>query len=128
MTDKITVVYFDGVSAKLIQIPSCPSLEELQTLVKGYVEVLPLPKINPEGQRLHLICNEEGKMLFPYLPSLFLRNQDGYLLDVVFGPCFICGNIDSSGDTDIFYGLSKEDFDQIKTFCGVAVSEKQGPN
>lgn len=122
MTDKITVAYFDGSSDKLIEISSRPTLEELQAIVKGYVEVVPLHKVNPEGQRLHLICNEEGKMLFPHQPTLFLRNQEGYLIDVVFGPCFICGDIDSSGETDIFSGLTEGDFERIQTMFGVDVN------
>lgn len=120
MTDKITVAYFDGDTSKLIQISRQPTLAELRELVKGHIEFFPLPII--EGKALNLICNENGKKLFRYRPSLFLRNQDGYLVDIVFGPCLICGYIDSRGKTDIFSGITEEDFTRIQSMCGVIVN------
>lgn len=66
---------------------ACFSLEELQTIVGGYIQVVPLPR----GRSL--VCNEDGiSMALPYNPSASLA-VTGYVYgDRVLGDAVIADN------------------------------------
>lgn len=69
-------------------------LESMQEFVGGYIEV-----VYPFEDEVALVCNEEGK-LNGMKPCRALRNENGKVIDIVFGPFFICG-------------LGEEDFDSL---------------
>lgn len=78
------------------------TLEDMQRLVGGHIEALPLPG---GGQ---LICNEDGKFLT--LPqNRALKDEAGKVVDVLVGTCFICGK--KGGD---FTGLTPDQMKQFK--------------
>lgn len=78
------------------------TLEDMQQLVGGHIEVLPLP-----GGGL-LVCNEEGKFLT--LPqNRALKDEAGKVVDVLVGTCFICG---TKGDE--FISLTPDQMKQFK--------------
>lgn len=61
-----------------------PSLENLQSVVGGYIEHVNL------GDGLALICNEEGK-LKGMEPNFVITSGLGYLIDEIVGPVIIAG-------------------------------------
>lgn len=64
-------------------------LSAMQEAVGGYIEVC-YPYMDP----VCLICNEEGK-INGLEPNRSVYGEDGEILDLIFGPFFIC---DCSGD------------------------------
>lgn len=58
-------------------------LEELQQLVGGYIEVMPL------SDGVVLVCNEEGK-IDGSKENRTLKMADGSVLDTIFGTFFLC--------------------------------------
>lgn len=78
------------------------TLEDMQELVGGHIEVLSLPG---GGQ---LVCNEDGKFLT--LPqNRALKDEAGKVVDVLVGTCFICG---AKGDE--FISLTPDQMKQFK--------------
>lgn len=69
-------------------------LRDMQEFVGGYIEA-----VYPFEDEVALVCNEEGK-LNGMKPCRALRNENGKVIDIVFGPFFICG-------------LGEEDFDSL---------------
>lgn len=60
-------------------------LESMQEFVGGYIEA-----VYPFEDEVALVCNEEGK-LNGMKPCRALWNENGEVIDIVFGPFFICG-------------------------------------
>lgn len=94
--DKIRVVLCEpGKKARVAEIGS--DLESMQRVVGGYIEAL-YPSIDP----IAIVCNEEGKI--NRLPlNRSIRDEDGEIVDIIAGTCFIC---DCSGEA--FGSLSDE--------------------
>ena len=67
------------------------SLESMQQLVGGMIEEYkPFYDLqDPRVEDVAICCNEEGK-LNRLPPSRAIEDEDGYLLDVIAGPFFIC--------------------------------------
>ena len=61
------------------------SLKSMQEIVKGSIEA-----IYPFDDPVALVCNEEGK-LDGSKACLMMADEDGKILDIIFGTCFICG-------------------------------------
>ena len=61
------------------------SLKSMQETVKG-----PIEAIYPFDDPVALVCNEEGK-LDGSKACLMMADEDGKILDIIFGTCFICG-------------------------------------
>ena len=70
-----------GTPARVDQVYN--RLEELQQLVGGYIEVMPL------SGGVVLVCNEEGK-IDGSKPHRELKMRDGTLLDTIRGTFFHC--------------------------------------
>jgi len=67
------------------------SLESMQRLVGGMIEEYQpfYDAHDPRVEEVTIYCNEEGK-LNRLPPSRAIEDEDGYLLDVIAGPFFIC--------------------------------------
>ncbi len=76
------------------------SLKSMQEVVGGYIEaVYPF-----EDEGVALICNEEGKLIgLP--PNRFLRDEEGYVFELVAGTFFLC---EAPSDSESFESLSEE--------------------
>ena len=97
----ITVVMLEpGKVARTAQIGS--SLEDLQKAVGGLIEAY-----CPFDEEVCIVCNEEGK-INGMSPCRAIYDEDKKLMDIIFGPCFICGC-----DGDSFSSLSQ---DQIERY------------
>ncbi len=98
--EKLTVVMVEpGKIARTAEIGS--SLEALQTAVGGYIEAF-----YPFEEEVCIVCNEEGKFN-GMSPCRAVYGEDGKIMDIVFGPFFICG----CGGED-FSSLTKEQIDK----------------
>ena len=99
--EKITVVLCEpGKLARVTEISN--ELEGLQSAVKGDIEAF-----YPYEEEIAIICNEEGKFN-GMEPNRAVYGEDGKMMDIIFGPFFIC---DCSGQN--FGSLSQE---QLKRF------------
>jgi len=97
----ITVVMLEpGKVARTAVIGS--SLESLQKAVGGCIEAF-----YPFEEEVCIVCNDEGKMN-GMSPCRAVYGEDGKMMDIIFGPCFIC---DCSGEN--FGSLNQ---DQIKRY------------
>jgi hypothetical protein len=95
--EKINVIMFRvGRTAQVIEIKN--SLENLQRLVDGYIEVVYLNSKVKGNENLIIICNEEGK--FNKSPNRAIGN------DIIFGDFIICS---TKGEN--FTGLSDKQID-----------------
>lgn len=71
---------------KLAQIAEVNNkLEDLQRMVAGYIE-----QFCPWDEPVAIICNEEAKNN-GMAPNRAIYDEDGEILDVIFGSFFICG-------------------------------------
>ena len=61
------------------------TLEDLQALVKGNIE-----PFYPFAEEVCFICNDEGK-INGMEPNRAINDEDHNMIDVLFGPGFICG-------------------------------------
>jgi hypothetical protein len=68
-------------------------LESEQKFVGGLIELVGLT------EELDLICNEEGKI--NGLPPQAVWLDDGELVDIICGNCFVCRHDDEGNFTDI---------------------------
>ena len=94
--EKIRVVYCEpGKTAKIAEIGT--SLADLQQAVGGFIE-----PYYPFEEAVCIVCNDEGKFN-GMRPNRAVRNEDGRIEDIIFGPFFIC---DCS--TENFGSLSDE--------------------
>lgn len=99
--ETITVILCEpGKKATIVEINN--ELEGLQRAVKGDIEAF-----YPFEEQVCIVCNEEGKFN-GMSPSRAIYGEDGKMLDIVFGPFFIC---DCSGQN--FGSLSQE---QLKRY------------
>lgn len=73
------------------------TLEAMQEIVGGYIEVVPL------SDRLLVVCNEEGKLMG--LPPVAITAINGKATDYLCGNCIICAD----SHTGEFKGLTKRD-------------------
>lgn len=78
-------------------------LEDLQELVGGYIEAVPV------SNKYLLVCNEEGKLLNRCLPNKVVRWDGG--TDIIHGDFFFCSECD--GD---FTSINENDIDELKTY------------
>lgn len=98
---KIKVVMCEpGRAARITEIGT--ELEDLQRAVGGMIEAY-----YPFEEQVCIVCNDEGKMN-GMSPCRAVYGEDGKMMDIIFGPCFIC---DCSGEN--FGSLSQ---DQIKRY------------
>ena len=97
MEDKMTVVMLNpGEESKITQIGT--KLEDLQKGVGGgYIEA-----IYPFRDNACIICNDEGKFN-GMRPNRTLYGEGKEIIDVIYGPFFICGK-----EEDRFTSLSPE--------------------
>lgn len=107
---KISVLLVEpGKYPQMIEIDN--SLEAMQELVGGYIEV-----IMPYESQVALVCNEEGRLTnLPLNRALYLglgegRNRE--VSDIIHGSFFICYASDESGE---FLSLPKELAEKYKT-------------
>ena len=97
----IQVVYCEpGKIAKIKEIKT--GLENLQQAVGGLIETY-----YPFDEPVCVVCNDEGK-INGMRPCRAVYGEDGELMDIIFGPFFIC---DSRGED--FGSLSEE---QLKRY------------
>ena len=97
----IRVVYCEpGKLAKIKEIKT--GLENLQAAVGGLIETY-----YPFDEPVCVVCNDEGK-INGMRPCRAMYGEDGELMDIIFGPFFIC---DSRGED--FGSLSEE---QLKRY------------
>lgn len=95
---KIKVVLLEpGKLARTAEIGT--SLEDLQKVVDGLIEAY-----YPFEEQVCIVCNDEGK-INGMLPNRSVKNEDGVMVDFIFGPAFICDcrgeNLDSLSDEQI---------------------------
>ena len=99
--DKIRVILLEpNKLARVAEIDH--SLEGMQQVVKGYIEA-----VYPFEEEVCIVCNDEGKFN-GMRPNRAVRNEDGRIEDIIFGPFFIC---DCS--TENFGSLTEE---QLKRY------------
>ena len=84
-----------GEKAEIVEIEK--DLDTMQKLVYGYIECIYF-----HDDPVVIVCNEEGKIL-GMQPNRALLDDDGNILDIIFGTFFITGI-----GTDDFIGLSDE--------------------
>lgn len=101
MTQIKSIILEPEKDARIEMIDS--SLEELQKLVGGYIEVIyPFEFEKFPLNRVAIICNENGKI--ERLPlNRALYDEDGSLYDVIAGTAVLVGI-----DTDDFVSLNEE--------------------
>lgn len=105
---KISVLLVEpGKYPQMIEIAN--SLEAMQELVGGYIEV-----IMPYESQVALVCNEEGRLTnLPLNRALYLgEGKNRELVDIIHGSFFICYASDESGE---FLSLPKELAEKYKT-------------
>lgn len=84
MYQKIKVILLEpGKLARTAEIDS--SLEAMQRIVGGYIE-----PYFPFDESVCIICNEEGK-INGMEPNRSVKDENGNLIDFIFGPAFLCG-------------------------------------
>ena len=77
------------------------TLEDMQALVNGNIE-----PFYPFDEEVCIICNEEGK-INGMEPNRAVYDDEHNMVDVVFGPCFIC---DCKGEN--FASLTEEQIER----------------
>lgn len=95
---KIKVVLLEpGKFARAVEIDA--SLAGMQKVVGGLIE-----PFYPFEERVCIVCNEESK-INGMRPNRSVKNDDGVMVDFIFGPAFICDcrgeNLDSLSDEQI---------------------------
>ena len=111
MYQKIKVILLEpGKLARTAEIDS--SLEAMQRIVGGYIE-----PYFPFDESVCIICNEEGK-INGMEPNRSVKDENGNLIDFIFGPAFLCG---CKGED--FDSLSEKQIARyLKMFHGVRTS------
>ena len=98
--DMILVVMCEpGKYAKVVEMGT--ELPDLQRAVDGLIETF-----YPFDEPVCIVCNDEGKYN-GMKPNRAVYDNDGQMMDVIFGPFFIC---DCSGED--FASLSQEQIDK----------------
>ena len=86
--NRIKVVYVEpGRLATVREIGT--ELPDLQAAVGGWIETY-----YPFEEEVCIVCDDEGKF-DGALPNRAVRDEDGKIMDIIFGPFFIC---DCSGE------------------------------
>lgn len=109
--EKTVVWYRPGKPVKAVRVEL--SLANMQKLVGGKIQIVPL-EAKGSSPEYTLICNEDGKNKY-HNDALFpLLNNNGNIVDVIFGPCFIAGKLmtDEDGE-ETFIDLLREDYLRI---------------
>ena len=82
----------------MMAVPS-PSLAGMQKVVGGLIE-----PFYPFEEQVCIVCNEESK-INGMRPNRSVKNDDGVMVDFIFGPAFICDcrgeNLDSLSDEQL---------------------------
>lgn len=87
------------------------SLEALQEIVGGYIEIPFLSKIFFEND-IDIIINEEGKLIEGLKPEIaVIKNGTNNILDLVYGTCIFASH-DEQGNT---VSLTEEQIEIIKS-------------
>ena len=100
------------------------TLEELQKIVEGYIEIPFLSKkFNDNG--IDVIINEEGKLIDGMNPEIAVVSKEhGNILDVVYGNCIFASHNDD-GDT---VELNEEQIaiveKELETTAGLMMGDK----
>ena len=82
--NKMRVVYVEpGRIARKTEIGT--DLADLQAAVGGWIEAY-----YPFEEEVCIVCDEEGKFDGSF-PNRAVRDEDGKIMDIIFGPFFICG-------------------------------------
>lgn len=103
--DKISVLYIEpGKTPRLMEIDN--TLEAKQKIVGGYIEAY-----MPFEDEAAIICNEEGKFN-GMEPNRAVYNDEGEMIDIIFGPFFICYD---PRDSEDFLSLPVELAEKYKT-------------
>lgn len=122
--DKKTIVWYrPGRQAKALRLEL--TLENMQKLVGGGIQIVPLEPKSEWEFGFSLICNEDGKNKFFNKPLFPLLDKNGNTVDVIFGPCFIAGRLvrDEDGSEE-FAELTSEDLKKIVGRFGRGKVEK----
>lgn len=122
--DKKTVVWYrPGQQAKALRLEL--TLENMQKLVGGGIQIVPLEPKSEWEFGFSLVCNEDGKNKFFNKPLFPLLDNNGNTVDVIFGPCFIAGRLvrDEDGSEE-FAELTSEDLKKIVGRFGRGKVEK----
>ena len=100
--NRIKVVYVEpGRLATVREIGT--ELPDLQAAVGGWIETY-----YPFEEEVCIVCDDEGKFDGAF-PNRAVRDADGKIMDIIFGPFFIC---DCSGEE--FCSLSDEQIRRYK--------------
>lgn len=100
------------------------SLENMQRLVGGKIQIVPLEPKSSFELGYTLVCNEDGKNKFFNQPLFPLLDNKGNTVDVVFGPCFIAGRLMQGEDgSEDFLDINREDYLKIVRRFGKGVVE-----
>lgn len=101
------------------------TLEELQKIVGGYIEMPYLSKRFAEND-IDIIINEEGKLIDGMTPEIaVVKGAENQVIDVVYGNCIFTSHNDM-GET---VGLNDKQIAIIKEelqYCGVLENRRNG--
>lgn len=111
---KIKVVLLEpGKLARAVEIDA--SLAGMQKVVGGLIE-----PFYPFEERVCIVCNEESK-INGMRPNRSVKNDDGVMVDFIFGPAFICDcrgeNLDSLSDEQIDRYGKMFRYAAVRFFC-----------
>ena len=95
---KIKVVLLEPFKiARAVEINA--SLEDMQNIVGGLIE-----PFYPFAEEVCIVCNEESK-INGMRPNRSVKNDEGVMVDFIFGPAFVCDcrgeSLDSLSDEQI---------------------------
>lgn len=123
MAEKTVVWYRPGRQVKAVRLEL--TLENMQKLVGGRIQIVPLEPKSSFELGYTLVCNEDGKNKFFNKPLFPLIDNNGNTVDVIFGPCFIAGRLVRDEDgTEEFAELTSEDLKKIVGRFGRGKVEK----
>lgn len=123
MAEKTVVWYRPGRQVKAVRLEL--TLENMQKLVGGRIQIVPLEPKSSFELGYTLVCNEDGKNKFFNKPLFPLLDNNGNTVDVIFGPCFIAGRLVRDEDgTEEFAELTSEDLKKIVGRFGRGKVEK----
>lgn len=112
MAEKTVVWYRPGRQVKAVRLEL--TLENMQKLVGGRIQIVPLEPKSSFELGYTLVCNEDGKNKFFNKPLFPLLDNNGNTVDVIFGPCFIAGRLvrDEDGEEE-FADIMRDDYLKI---------------
>ena len=93
------------------------TLEELQSIVGGYIEIPFLSEVFANNE-IDVIINEEGKLIDGLRPEIAIINEDTQkMCDIVFGSCIFASH-DEEGNT---VGLNEKQIKVIENALEIEV-------